>query len=102
MGVNVLVAVVARDEFNVSGSNAGLILMGGAFANFILSPIWGGKIDKIGFRKSSVIAAISLAVFSSLIVFSTGPITLGIFWALAGGARLHVSGITSFRCHSHP
>ncbi|GIS39797.1 MAG: hypothetical protein Ct9H90mP11_11170 [Acidimicrobiales bacterium] len=56
MGVNVLVAVVARDEFNVSGSNAGLILMGGAFSNFILSPIWGGKIDKIGFRKSSVIA----------------------------------------------
>ena len=65
MGVNVLVAVVARDEFNVSGSNAGFILMGGAISNFILSPIWGGKIDKIGFRKSSVIAAVSLAVFSA-------------------------------------
>ena len=86
MGINVLVAVVARDEFNVSGSNAGLILMGGAFSNFILSPIWGGKTDKIGFQKSSVIAAVSLVLFSSLIVFSTGPITLGIFWALAGGA----------------
>ena len=31
MGVNVLVAVVARDEFNVSGSNAGFILMGEPF-----------------------------------------------------------------------
>ena len=85
MGINVLVAVVARDEFNVSGSNAGLILMGGAFSNFILSPIWGGKIDKIGFQKSSVLVAVTLVVFSSMIAFSTGPITLGIFWALAGG-----------------
>ena len=85
MGINVLVAVVARDEFNVSGSNAGLILMGGALSNFILSPIWGERIDKIGFRKSSVLAAVSLVVFSSLIAFSTGPVTLGIFWVLAGG-----------------
>ena len=58
----------------------------GSHFKLYFKPHLGGKIDKIGFRKSSVIAAVSLAAFSSLIVFSTGPITLGIFWALAGGA----------------
>ena len=86
MGMNVLVAVVARDQFNVSGSNAGLILVGGAISSFLLGPIWGEKVDKLGFHKSSISAAIALAFFAGLIAFANGPLSLGILWFMAGGA----------------
>jgi len=86
MGMNVLVAVIARDEFNVSGSNAGLILVGGAISSFLLGPIWGEKIDKFGFQRSSIYAAFFLVLFSSLISLASGPISLGVLWFLAGGA----------------
>ena len=85
MGINILVAVAARDNFNVSGSAAGLILLVGAISMFLLGPFWGRTLDKFGFRRSSFMAAISMTVFSALLFCATSPLTLAILWFLAGG-----------------
>jgi len=85
MGMSVLVAVAARDIYNVSGLKAGLILVGGAIASFLLGPTWGKSIDKFGYRKSSLIAATALTIFSALLFAASNPLTLGLLWFLAGG-----------------
>ena len=85
MGVSVLVAVAARDNFNVSGSKAGLILLAGAVSSFLLGPTWGRVLDRFGYRQSSIAAAIFLTGFVSLISTANNALTLGILWFLAGG-----------------
>ncbi len=85
MGVNILVAVAARDKFDVSGSQAGLILLVGAVSMFLLGPVWGRTLDRLGFRKASLMAATSLTVFSALLFCASSPLTLAILWFLAGG-----------------
>ena len=85
MGVNILVAVAARDKFNVSGSQAGLILLVGAASMFLLGPFWGRTIDRLGSRKSSLLAATAVTIFSSLLFIASSPLMLAILWFFAGG-----------------
>jgi MFS family permease len=91
MGISVLVAVAARDNFGVSGSKAGVILLAGAVSSFILGPTWGKTLDKLGYRRSSIIAATSLTVFSALLFAASSPLTLGILWFFAGGTVGYMS-----------
>ncbi len=85
MGVNILVAVAARDIFEVSGSEAGLILLVGAASMFLLGPFWGKTLDRLGARKSSFAAATLLTVSSALLFVASSPLALAILWFFAGG-----------------
>lgn len=86
IGVNYLVAFKARDVLGLSASQAGLVLVGGGVGGFLMSPLWGRLIDRIGAAYSGAIGALlgALAVASISLIDSTVPLAAA--WVVAGTA----------------
>lgn len=85
MGISILVGVAARDSFHVSGSSAGLILLSGAAAPFLLGPFWGQTLDRFGYKKTPIIASIGVTASACLLATASSPWALAAIWFLVGG-----------------
>jgi MFS family permease len=83
IGVAVIVGVAARDELDLSGGQAGALLLSGSLAASLVSPYWGRLLDRLGTRWSVVFAVptlTALVIGLALLVDST-PGT-AILWAV--------------------
>lgn len=85
LGVAVLVGVAARDELELSGSAAGLILLAGAMSALALGPAWGRLIDTFGIRRATLGMTTAATLAAAALALTTSGATLAIGWAIGGG-----------------
>ena len=90
IGASVLVGVAARDELDLSGGEAGVILLLGSAAAMVLGPVWGRALDAWGPRTAGVgsVTVVSLVVLA--MGWSSAPWSLGFLWLVAGAVTAFV------------
>ncbi|MEM7091984.1 MAG: MFS transporter [Actinomycetota bacterium] len=85
IGLGVIVGIAARDVFDLSGSVAGIVLLGGSLTALALGPVWGSLLDRLGVRRVAMIA-ISLVTLSCVtLTLADGAVSLGLLWAMTSG-----------------
>lgn len=84
IGINVLVGVTARDDLDLSGGQAGLLLLGGPAAAMLTGPLWGRLLDRHGPRATGLATASAATAITAALAFADTPISLAIVSALAG------------------
>lgn len=91
LGISVVIGVVARDEFLLSGTTTGVILFSGAMAALVLGPLWGRTLDRFGAWRVGPVAALLATCVAASLVFSAGALSLGaLAVAVSGSASLLV------------
>ncbi len=85
VGAAFLVGVFARDELDLSGGEAGLVLLLGSAAAFALGPVWGRLLDEWGTRRAGVSSTIVVSAVVASIVVIDSAVPLAAIW-LAGAA----------------
>lgn len=85
LGISVLVGVATRDELDLSGFQAGLVLLSSAAAAMLLGPFWGRVTDRIGLWRAGIPAALAVTATSMTMALVLSPVPLTIVWALTGG-----------------
>lgn len=85
IGVSVLVGVVARDELDLSGTAAGLLLLAGPATAMLAGPLWGRLLDRWGSRTAGIVASTSVTVSAAALALTSTPITLGVVAAATTG-----------------
>lgn len=65
IGLGVLVGVHLRDEFDVSSSTTGVVLLVCGLATMALSPTWGRLIDVWGPRRAALVSVLSVTVLTA-------------------------------------
>ncbi len=85
IGIAVLVGVAARDEFNLSGTTAGVILFFGSMSALVCGPLWGRLLDRFGASRAALFAALGATLATSVLAASVGRWSLGLIWLVAGG-----------------
>lgn len=84
IGVNVLVGVTARDNLDLTGAQAGLLLLGGPVMAMLTGPLWGRLLDRFGARISGLTAATAVTLVAALLGFTDTVISLAILSAVSG------------------
>ena len=82
VGVGVLVGVAARDVLDLNGTTAGIVLFCGALSALVLSPVWGGVLDRFGPRRVGIAAAAVVSVLAGFPAFATNAWNLGLIWVI--------------------
>ncbi len=83
IGLGVLIGVRLRDGLGVSSSAAGTVLLVSGLITMVLSPRWGGVIDRVGGRRASILGVgTSVTVAATLGLFASAT-TLMPVWFLA-------------------
>lgn len=90
IGVNVLVAVVARDELDLSGTATGIVLLAGPVVAMLTGPTWGRLLDRWGARASGLIASVAVSVVAGMLAVAGTPLTLAVVSAAASGLAAFV------------
>jgi MFS family permease len=86
IGISVLVGVAARDELGLSGSTAGLLLLGGPAVAMISGPFWGRLLDRWGPRTAGLVASAAVTTVAAGLAFAAGnPLALALVSAATGG-----------------
>lgn len=65
IGLGVLIGVHLRDEFGVSSSTTGIVLLVAGLSTMALSPTWGRLIDVWGPRRAALVSALSVTVLTA-------------------------------------
>ena len=84
IGINVLVGVTARDDLDLSGQQAGFLLLGGPVLAMLTGPLWGRLLDRFGARVAGLAAASAATVVAALLGFADTPLTLAVLSAVSG------------------
>lgn len=84
IGINVLVGVTARDDLDLTGGQAGLVLLAGPVMAMLTGPLWGRLVDRFGTRASGLASAGTSTVVAALLGLADTPISLAIMTALSG------------------
>ena len=83
-GVQLLVALVSRDILSLSGSATGAVLITGSLSAALLTPRWGGVIDRLGAKRATV-AALILSMFGAAALSQANTtLSLVMVWAVVG------------------
>lgn len=85
IGASVLVGVAARDELDLTGGEAGTILLLGSAAAMVLGPVWGRLLDTGGARRAGVASVSVVSLLVLAMGWATEPVPLALLW-LCGGA----------------
>ena len=85
IGVAVIVGVVARDALDLSGTNAGLILFGGAMSAMVLGPLWGRALDLLGIRRAAIVSTVGAVLLTASLALADNALALGLLWVAGGG-----------------
>ncbi len=91
IGIAVVVGVVARDELDLSGTVAGLVLVAGAASAMALGPLWGRLVDVLGKQRAGIVASSGSIIATCLLGLGTNAWSLGILWAIGGGVSAFVA-----------
>ena len=90
VGAGVLVGVAARDEFDLSGSSAGVLLLVGSLVATVLGPLLGRLVDVWGPGRAGQVS-LSLSTVITLGLAAAGStLALGGSWALGAAAAAFV------------
>jgi MFS family permease len=84
IGINVLVGVTARDDLDLSGRQAGLLLLGGPVMAMLTGPLWGRLLDRFGARIAGLTATTAATIVAGLLGFAGTPTSLAILSAVSG------------------
>jgi MFS family permease len=84
IGINVLVGVTARDDLDLTGRQAGLLLLGGPVMAMLTGPLWGRLLDRIGARLAGLAAATGATLVAGLLGFADTAMSLAILSAVSG------------------
>ncbi len=87
---NVLLGLKARDLLELDATKAGLIILCGPAAGFVMGAVWGKMVDRIGAAPTGAIAALLMAVAFAGLAFADhwGPLTA--VWIVVGAAAVGV------------
>ena len=85
IGNGVLIGVVARDELDLTGLQAGLVLLGGPAVAMLTGPLWGRLLDRWGARTAGFVSITMVTTLSAALALGTVPVTLAVLAALTGG-----------------
>ena len=90
IGAAFLVGVAARDELGLTGGEAGLLLLVGNLAAFVLGPVWGALLDDWGSRRSGVISTLVLSALIASLALADDTLTMTLVWIVAGAVTAFV------------
>lgn len=85
IGIGVVVAIGARDVFELSGTGAGAVLLFGTLSALVLGPFWGRVVDRLGTARSAVLSVAAVSCACLAMTLAQGAFSLGALWALAAG-----------------
>lgn len=85
VGIGVLVGVAARDVLDLSGTNAGLIMFGGAMSALVLGPAWGEIVDQLGQRRAAIVSVTGATVLTAALTLGTTAWPLALIWFIGAG-----------------
>ena len=83
IGLAVLVGIRLRDQLDVSSSAAGTVLLVSGLITMATSPRWGGLIDRLGGRRSSLLAGGGAVAAASVLGLFDGVVSFVLAWLLA-------------------
>lgn len=86
LGASLLVSVSGRDVMGLSGSQAGVLVMGGSFAAMVAAPSWGIVLDHWGGRRAGVAALMLAAGLVALLATARSAWLLAVIWFVCGAA----------------
>lgn len=84
IGASVLVGVAARDELDLTGRSAGLLLLLGSAAAMLVGPLWGRTLDRWGAYRTGLFGITVVSVLVAVMGWATTPLALGALWTCAG------------------
>lgn len=90
IGASVLVGVAARDELDLNGRAAGLLLLLGSAAAMVVGPFWGRLLDGWGARRAGTVAVGVVSVLVGGMAFADTSLGLGALWLLGGATTAFV------------
>jgi len=85
IGSGVLIGVVARDELDLTGLEAGLVLLSGPTVAMLTGPLWGRLLDRWGPRAAGLVAITTVSVLAAGLALGTTPLALTLVAAAVGG-----------------
>ena len=86
VGARVLVGLGGRDEIGLSGSQVGLLLLGGGAAGMLAAPLWGIVLDHWGGRRAVTVALIVNSGTVALLVVANSAWALALVWFIGGAS----------------
>ncbi len=100
IGIAVIVGVAARDELNLGGPAAGVLLLVGSVTATATSSLWGRQLDTWGPRKMSVVVVSAVTVLGALLALGTRNVwIMAVVWAVAsvfiGGSVVVIQGLAA-------
>ncbi len=84
IGINVLIGITARDDLDLTGGQAGLVLLAGPAMAMLTGPLWGRLVDRFGPRTSGLSSAAAVTIVAALLAFADTPIALAIMSGMSG------------------
>ena len=84
IGINVLVGVTARDDLDLTGREAGVLLLAGPVMAMLTGPLWGRLLDRVGARTAGLAAVTGATVIAGLLGFADTPTSLAVLSAVSG------------------
>lgn len=84
IGLGVLVGPYVRDVLGLSGLAAGIILFGGALAAFVMGPVWGSVIDRLGASTSLRLSTVAVSVMAAMVALGSTSLRLAVVWVAMG------------------
>ena len=86
LGASLLVSVSGRDVIGLSGSQVGVLVMGGSFAAMLAAPSWGIVLDHWGGRRAGVVAVATASGLVALLGAARSAWLLAAVWFVCGAA----------------
>lgn len=91
VGVAVIVGVVGRDVLDLTGTETGFILLGGAVTAAVMGPIWGRILDRYGAKTVAPVVITAATVTTATLMLGTTGWRLGLLWIVGGGVAAFVA-----------
>lgn len=85
IGNGVLIGVVARDDLDLSGSQAGLVLLAGPTVAMATGPLWGRLLDRWGASIAGFVSIVVVTALGAALALGTTPLRLTVIAAAVGG-----------------
>ncbi|WP_420438275.1 MFS transporter [Candidatus Poriferisodalis sp.] len=86
VGASILVALSGRDVIGLTGSQVGVLLLGGGAAGMVTAPPWGIALDRLGGRRAATIAIATCSALVALLPVAQSTWLLACIWFVAGAA----------------